>query len=61
MMETATLLIVVSAAALGVIASKMVDFTVKNTLRSSTNVIVAVTATYLFSTLGLSGLLHLVP
>jgi flagellar protein FlaJ len=61
MSEVSSILIVVSAAALGIIAAKMVDFTVRNTIRSSMNVAVAVAATYVLSSVGLQGLTHLVP
>jgi pilus assembly protein TadC len=42
--QAAGLLIVVSSAALGLIGAKMTDFTVRNTLKSSVNLIVAVAA-----------------
>ncbi|HME18945.1 MAG TPA: type II secretion system F family protein, partial [Nitrososphaerales archaeon] len=54
MIEVSNLLIVVSAAALGVIGAKMTDFTVRNTLKASANVVVAVTATYALSAAGLA-------
>jgi flagellar protein FlaJ len=59
MLEVSNLLIVVSAAALGVIGAKMTDFTVRNTLKASANVVVAVTATYAMSVAGLASLFHL--
>jgi flagellar protein FlaJ len=59
MMQASSILIVVSAAALGVIAAKMVDFTVKNTMRSSLNVIVATIATLVITSIGFQGFLHL--
>jgi hypothetical protein len=58
MAEASNLLIVVSAVALGMIGAKMTDFTVRNTLRASVNVVIAVIATHLLSSLGLSTLFH---
>ncbi len=54
------LLIVVSAAALGIIASKMVDFTVKSTFRPCINVLIALMATLALSSAGIANLLRLV-
>ena len=59
LLDVSSLLIVVSAAALGVIGAKMTDFTVRNTLKASANVVVAVSATYLLSLVGLSSLFRL--
>jgi flagellar protein FlaJ len=56
--QVSYLLIVVSAAALGIIGAKMTDFTVKNTLRASVNVVIAVVATYALTALNLASLLH---
>jgi Type II secretion system (T2SS), protein F len=50
--SVSSLLIVVSSAALGVIGAKITDFTVRNTLRSSVNVALAVTAVALAAALG---------
>ncbi len=57
--EVSDFLIVVSSAALGIISSKMVDFTVKNTLRASVNIIIATVVTYLLNQLNILSLLHL--
>ena len=59
MTEASSILIVVTAAALGVIGAKMVDFTVRNTLRASLNVVVAVAATVAFSSIGVTGFFQL--
>ncbi len=59
MTEATSLLIVVSSAALGLIGAKMVDFTVRNTLRVAVNVTVAVAATYLLTAVGVAGLYRL--
>ncbi len=56
--QVSYLLIVVSAAALGIIGAKMTDFTVKNTLRASVNVVIAVVATYALTALNLASLFH---
>ena len=56
--QVSDLLIVVSAAALGIIGAKMTDFTVKNTLRASANVVIAVVATYTLTALNLASLFH---
>ncbi|MGP8125190.1 MAG: type II secretion system F family protein [Nitrososphaerales archaeon] len=56
--QVSDLLIVVSAAALGIIGAKMTDFTVKNTLRASLNVAIAVVATYALAALNLASLFH---
>jgi len=56
--QVSDLLIVISAAALGIIGAKMTDFTVKNTLRASLNVVIAVVATYALSALNLASLFH---
>ncbi len=56
--QVSDLLIVVSAAALGIIGAKMTDFTVKNTLRASLNVVIAVVATYALTALNLASLFH---
>lgn len=58
MYQVSSLLIVVSASALGVIGAKMTDFTARNTLRASANVVVAVTATFVLSQLGFAGFFH---
>jgi len=59
LLQVSNLLIVISAAALGVIGAKMTDFTVRNTLKASANVVIAVVATYALSAVGLASLLHL--
>ena len=51
--QAANLLIVVSASALGLIGTKMTDFTVKNTLRASLNLLVAIVAVEALALLGL--------
>lgn len=58
--EASSILIVVSAAALGIIAAKMTDFTVRNTLRPCLNVLVAVAAILVLSSVGLQSL-HILP
>ena len=58
--EVSDVLIVVSAAALGLIGAKITDFTVRNTLRASVNVALAAAAVGLmaaFNTPSISGLL----
>ena len=57
--EVSNLLIVTSSAALGIISAKMVDFTVRNTLRASTNVVIATVVTYALTQLNIASLLHL--
>jgi flagellar protein FlaJ len=57
--EVSNFLIVVSSASLGVISAKMIDFTVKNTLWASANVLVATLATFLLGQLNTVSLLHL--
>lgn len=52
--QVADLLIVISAAALGVVSAKITDFTVKNTLRTSTNLALAVAATVAVPAIGLA-------
>ncbi len=52
LMQVSDLLIVVSAAALGLIGAKITDLTVKNTLRASVNVAVAVAAVGAMTALG---------
>ena len=59
MLDVSNLLIVVSAAALGIIGAKMTDFTVRNTLKASANVVIAVVATYAMPVIGLSSIFHL--
>ncbi len=56
--QVSDLLIVFSAAALGIIGAKMTDFTVTNTLRASLNVAIAVVATYALTALNLASLFH---
>jgi flagellar protein FlaJ len=56
--QAADLLIVVSAAALGIVGAKMADLTAKNTLRASTNLVIAVAATMAVPLLNLSALLR---
>jgi archaeal flagellar protein FlaJ len=58
LLQAADLLIVSTAAALGTVGAKITDFTVRNTLRSSTNVTIAVAATVLVPLLNLHALLH---
>jgi len=57
--EVSNLLIVVSSAALGMISAKILDFTVRSTLRASTNVVVATVAAYALMQVDLPWLLHL--
>lgn len=57
--QVADILIVVSSGALGIIGAKMVDFTVRNTTRASGNVVVAVLATYVLSSLPLLSVFHI--
>ena len=57
--QVSDLLIVVSAAALGLIGAKITDLTVKNTLRASVNVMVAVAAVALMAALGSHSLARL--
>ncbi|MDG7027560.1 MAG: type II secretion system F family protein [Nitrososphaerota archaeon] len=60
--QVSDLLIVVSAASLGLIGAKIMDLTVKNTLRASVNVALAVGAVALMAALGspsAQGLLHI--
>ena len=57
--QVSNFLIVVSAAALGIIGAKMTDFTVRNTLRASVNVVIAVVATYAMSALNVASLFHI--
>jgi archaeal flagellar protein FlaJ len=52
--QISALLIVVSAAALGLIGAKMTDFTVRSTLKSSVNIVVAAGALAAMAALGLS-------
>ncbi len=59
MSEISSLLVVVSAAALGIIGAKMVDFTIRNTLRASINVVVAVSATFALTFVSFPGIIHL--
>lgn len=54
--QLASIFIVLASASLGLVAAKSVDFTVKNTLRISVNVLVAIGATLVLSTFNLSGL-----
>ena len=56
--QAANLLIVVSAAALGIVGAKMADLTARNTLRASTNLAIAVAATIAVPLLNLSTLLR---
>jgi len=55
--QISDLLIVVSAAALGLISAKITDFTVKNTLKASINVALAIAAVATISLLGSHSLL----
>jgi archaeal flagellar protein FlaJ len=57
--EVSNLLIVVSSAALGIISAKILDFTVRNTLRASVNVVVATVAAYALTQIDIPSLLHL--
>jgi len=59
LLQISNLLVVVSAAALGIIGAKMTDFTVKNTLRASVNMAVAVGALLVMSYLNFASLIHL--
>jgi flagellar protein FlaJ len=56
--QAANLLIVVSAAALGIVGAKMGDLTVRNTWRASTNLAIAVAATVLVPLLNISVLIR---
>ena len=56
--QAADLLIVVSAAALGIVGAKMADLTARNTLRASTNMAIAVAATVAVPLLNISTLLR---
>ena len=56
--QISDLLIVVSAAALGLISAKITDFTVKNTLKASLNVALAIAAVVATSTVGSHSLLQ---
>jgi len=57
--QVSDLLIVVSAASLGLIGAKITDFTVRNTLKASVNVALAVAAVSLMATLGSHSLTQL--
>jgi archaeal flagellar protein FlaJ len=57
--QVSNLLVVVSAAALGLIGAKMTDFTVKNTLRASVSMVVAVGALLVMSSLNFASLFHI--
>lgn len=56
--QMANLLIVMSAAGLGMVGAKISDLTVRNTLRASTNLAIAVVATLSVPLLNLSAFLH---
>ena len=56
--QAANLLIVVSAAALGIVGAKMADLTARNTLRASTNLAIAMAATVVVPLLNIPALLH---
>lgn len=51
--QLANIFIVLASASLGLVAAKSVDFTVKNTLRISVNMLVAIAATLVLSTFNL--------
>ena len=57
--QISDLLIVAAAASLGLIGAKMTDFTVRNTLRASVNVALAVAAVALMAAFGSPSLTHL--
>ncbi|MDG7007028.1 MAG: type II secretion system F family protein [Nitrososphaerota archaeon] len=57
--QISDLLIIVAAASLGLIGAKMTDFTVRNTLRASVNVALAVAAVTLMAAFGAPSLSHL--
>jgi flagellar protein FlaJ len=57
--EVSSFLIVASSAALGLISAKMIDFTVRNTLRVSANVVVATLAAFVLNQVNVASLLHL--
>lgn len=59
LLQVSNLLVVVSAAALGIIGAKMADFTIKNTLRASVNMVVAVGALLVMSSVNFASLIHL--
>ncbi|MDV3277110.1 MAG: type II secretion system F family protein [Nitrososphaerales archaeon] len=56
--ELSNILIVVASAALGVISAKIVDFTVKNTLRVTVNVALAIIATFILAQVDLLSFIH---
>jgi flagellar protein FlaJ len=56
--QAADLLIVVTAAALGIVGAKIADLTARNTLRASTNLAIAVVATIVVPLLNISALFH---
>lgn len=57
--QTSDLLIIVAAASLGLICAKITDFTVRNTLRASVNVALAVAAVAMMAAFGSHSLAHL--
>ena len=57
--EVSNFLIVTTSAALGIISAKMVDFTVRNTLRASTNVVIATIVAFLLTQVDLVSLFHI--
>jgi len=57
--QVSDLLIIVAAASLGLIGAKITDFTVRNTLRASLNVALAVAAVTLMAAFGSHSLTHL--
>ncbi|MBI3841058.1 MAG: type II secretion system F family protein [Thaumarchaeota archaeon] len=58
LLEVANLLIVTSAAALGIVGAKIADLTVRNTHRALANVLIATTAAALAPSINLPGILH---
>ena len=57
--EVSNFLIVTTSAALGIIGAKMIDFSVRNTLRASTNVVIATIVAFLLTQVDLVSLFHI--
>lgn len=57
--QISNIMIVVSAAALGIIGAKITDFTVKNTLKASVNIFIAIITIYTLSAINLASLFHI--
>ena len=58
--EASSMLVISTAAALGIVGSKMMDLTVRNTLRAATNLLVAVAAVEVVPLVNVGLLLHAV-